>query len=119
MTSAGTPKPEPSVRLSSTHGKCVADAALDIRALPRPVEPHKVRLFAEPDQLSACIATVLLGDERPRRRLITDATQHLHHLAVHESPEGTRVGRNSRPQQLPHFVHDAACKLLVHAPPYT
>ena len=66
----------------------------------RPVEPLKIRLFAEPDQLAARIAAVLLDDERARRRLVAHAVQQLERLPVDEAAERMRVfGHAAREQR--------------------
>jgi hypothetical protein len=83
------------------------------RPLARAVEPHKIRLFTEPDQLSTRIATVLLGDERARRRLISYSSEHLHYLPIYQPAKWSRGRRHSLREQASHLVGDATRELLI------
>src|SRR5687768_4200416 len=113
MTSAGIPKPEPSVRVSCVHAECgkrCFDAVPCGRTLAGAVEPHKVRLFAKPDQLSSRIAAILLRDERTGGGLVAHAVEHLQDLSIHESAEGTRIRGHARREQTAHLLDHTAGK---------
>src|SRR3954468_19802180 len=83
------------------------------------IEPDKVRLFAKPDQLPSRVATVLLHDQRARRRLVADAATQFHQLSIHQSAERPRVGRHAAREQRAHFVDDAACELQLDSASHT
>src|SRR5688572_16695208 len=98
----------------ATRRQCGDDAIERGRQFARTVEPDKRRLFAEPDQLSARVATVLLHDQASRLLLATHAVQHLHHLPVDQPAKWTRRCRNTSRQQLADFRDNTARELLVH-----
>src|SRR5437763_15424685 len=74
------------------------------RRLAGTVEPRKIRLFAEPDQLAPRVSAILLCDERARRRLVADPAQVLERLPVHEPAERTRLGPKPTSGQCPAFL---------------
>src|SRR5438094_6774163 len=86
------------------------------RRLAGTVEPRKIRLFAEPDQLAPRVSAILLCDERARRRLVAEPAQVLERLAVHEPAERTRICRNPTSEQCPDFIEQTAGELLIDAP---
>src|ERR1051325_2535280 len=80
-------------------GDHLLDEANDVFALARTLEPPKIRLFTEPDQLAPRVSAVLLHDERARLRFAAHAAQHLHHLPVDESAKRSRLWRNATREQ--------------------
>src|SRR6185503_17013897 len=83
------------------------------RGLARSVEPAKIRLFAEPDQLAPRVAAVLLCNQRARRRLVAHAAQVLERLAVDQAAERTRRFGDAARQQRADLVEQALLELLV------
>src|SRR6185503_15756717 len=78
------------------------------RGLARSVEPAKIRLFAEPDQLPARVAAVLLRDQRARRRLVANAVEMLERLAVDEPAKRARRFRNAAREQRADLIKQPA-----------
>jgi hypothetical protein len=66
--------------------------------LARAVKPHKIRLFAEPDQLATRVTPILLDDERARFSFAAETCEHLHHLSIDETTEGSRFTRHASRQ---------------------
>jgi len=66
--------------------------------LARAVEPLKIRLFTEPDQLASRVSTVLLNDERARFGFTAHPAEHLHHLSIDETAERSCIGRHTTSQ---------------------
>src|SRR5712691_9341099 len=84
------------------------------RRLTRTVEPHKIRLFAKPDQLPPRVAAVLLRDERARRGLVAHAAQMLERLSIHEAAKRPDGLGNPACEQRPDFGQQSALELLVN-----
>src|SRR5688500_1589162 len=105
---AGAPRAE-------ARGQGVENALLYRRLFAGTIKPDKRRLFAEPDQLPTRVAAVVLDNQVTGLRLAADATEHPHHLPVHEPAERPRVRRHSAREQPLDLGDDAASELLVDA----
>src|SRR5690606_30687732 len=62
-------------RSTTQFGQPRKDLGLDVRRLTGAVEPPKVRLFAEPDQLPPRVAAVLPHDQFTRRLQVPDPVE--------------------------------------------
>src|SRR4030095_7824383 len=98
------------------HGERFFDETKNVFTLARAVEPPKIRLFTEPDQLAPRVSTVLLNDERARFDSAARPAEHLNHLAIDGAAERSCIGRHTTSQQRTNFIDDAARELLVDSP---
>ena len=82
-----------------------------LRRFARTVEPGQIRLFAEPDQLAARVAAVLLRDERsrraPRRARRAGARAP---AGRHRPPNGRAVSGMPAREQRRHLVEQARAR---------
>ena len=95
------------------HGERFFDKSNNVFTLARAVEPLKIRLFTEPDQLASRVSTVLLDDERARFSFAAHAAEHLHYLSIDEAAERSCFGWHAASQQRTNFADDATGELLV------